>query len=77
MAIDIHIHPNPTRGILHVDGLDGQPAHIRVLDSRGSLAFSAELAASGQADVSGLPQGLYFVELRSGDKAWVKRLVKM
>ncbi|MCB0832466.1 MAG: T9SS type A sorting domain-containing protein, partial [Bacteroidetes bacterium] len=75
-ALAVRILPNPTKGIIQVDRPGATPAHVRLIDSRGSLALSRELAADGQLNLSGLPNGLYFLQLRAGDQVWVKRVVK-
>ncbi|TNE67233.1 MAG: HYR domain-containing protein [Bacteroidetes bacterium] len=67
------VYPNPTRGTLFLDlrNWPDVPSQVRIMDSRGRLLVSRELA--GEEDVrqlqlpDQLPEGLYFLDLQAAD----------
>ncbi|MCB0642650.1 MAG: T9SS type A sorting domain-containing protein [Phaeodactylibacter sp.] len=79
----MELFPNPTANRIQL--LFGHPPtgpiQIRLIaaDSRMLYkTFDWETAVqSVSIDLSGLPQGLYFVEVRSADAAVVKRVLKL
>jgi len=66
---NISMYPNPTSGILHVmlSGYKSEVVAMNVINSAGKIVKTAEiLSSSSEFDLSDLPKGLYFVELRNG-----------
>lgn len=66
---NISMYPNPTSGILHVmlSGYKSEIIAVNVINSAGKTVKTAEiLSSSSEFDLSDLPKGLYFVELRNG-----------
>jgi len=62
----MRVYPNPTRGILHIQGSDGASLHYLLLDIQGSLVASG--VSSGNIPFSPhLPAGLYHLLLRDED----------
>jgi len=64
------LYPNPTTGILQWSGKpDGESSTLRVHDALGRLCFVRE-TSEANVDLSGLPNGVYFVTLM-GEKGSV------
>lgn len=81
-STSIQIYPNPTTGIfdLSVEGLNGSYTII-VLNVLGQKMMELQKQANAIAteislDASLLPAGAYFIRLSSGDRQWMKRLLK-
>jgi hypothetical protein len=65
----ITMHPNPTEGVLHITlaGYTAEVIGMNVLNTNGSVVMKGEiLSSSGTFDLSGLPKGIYIVELSNG-----------
>lgn len=72
--LDCSLFPNPTSGILSVEG---QVAEAIVYDLTGRMLMQETLGhGKKQIDLSALPEGFYMIHLRSGDVSTVKRVFK-
>ncbi len=60
------ISPNPTNAFISIQDLPTQNASFSVFDIKGALVQSGNVEPKGQIDISGLPLGVYFIELRTG-----------
>lgn len=61
------MYPNPTSGLVHWSGMpEGKSTTIRVHDALGRLCFERE-TSEASVDLSGLPDGVYFVALMGGE----------
>ncbi len=77
------ISPNPASGrtMITFDGDDSGKADVMIYNSTGSLMKTQSLNGldsgpnSRQLDISGLPQGIYLVTLRSEKRSWSARMV--
>jgi Secretion system C-terminal sorting domain len=69
LGLHLSIGPNPTRGKLHVFGLENfNKLSYRIADSLGRLVMLGQLPGSiGNLDVSALPSGVYFITLMMED----------
>lgn len=65
------VFPNPASGAFEVRGAEGM---LFLHNSRGTILHQTPLEGGTKVDVSGLPTGVYWVEVRSGEG---KRLVKV
>ena len=66
---NISMYPNPTMGILHVmlSGYKSEVVAVNVINTAGKIVKTGEiLSRSSEFNLSDLPKGLYFVELRNG-----------
>jgi hypothetical protein len=66
---DLRIHPNPTSGILYVEGVGyGESAHVTVTDALGVTVWHSKEISDGNSrlDLSGLRPGLYILRWRWG-----------
>ena len=65
---DFKVYPNPTSGMLHVDV--PEPAPYQIVNVLGQTLMSGQIA--DEIDVSGLPEGIYFIRVNG----WVSKFVK-
>jgi hypothetical protein len=64
-AEQLHLYPNPAVSYISVDGLQGLPATVEVVDVTGKTLLTTRFNAQTQAiDVSGLPTGVYVVAVK-------------
>lgn len=69
--------PNPTTGLLQFQNVPtGTTLDVQVNDANGRTVFSGDLAKAGYAlDLSGQPQGVYFIRVFDGERTGVSRVV--
>lgn len=74
---DLRIHPNPTNGIVRLDGLSGDVA-VEVLDATGRTVSRSGNNGSPSLllDLSAQPEGFYLLRLSGRDGVAVRRVVK-
>ncbi len=72
---EISVFPNPTKGNLEIAG-DVEEANIRVKDSMGKIVASQNLDAHNSINLSYLPKGMYFIEVRTANQTDIKRIIK-
>jgi hypothetical protein len=71
--------PNPTGGAVRLAGLRIERATVRIYDVAGKEVMSMKLYSPGGApeiDLSSLPSGLYFLDVRSGNKGYSGKVIK-
>lgn len=79
---EMSVFPNPVRDILSVvSDTQGEWLSLSLYDPRGALVLTKTIQApvqgtTYQLDMSGIPAGLYFLELRTDTGFMVKKLVK-
>ena len=62
------IYPNPTTGLLNIDGDFNEETSVRIFNNIGQVVFSLETINDFTIDLSDLQKGLYFVKLSSVSK---------
>ena len=75
-GIPFAIYPNPTHNVLVVETqcLASQPNEYRITNLMGQTLMTGTIAAeTQQIDVSGLPQGMYFITVGEGTRKFVVR----
>jgi hypothetical protein len=81
-ANQISIYPNPAKDVLHVELPEqDEQVIIRIMDVLGQelISMTAEQAQSAlkaEFNITELPNGLYFVNVTSGQEQIVKRFIK-
>ncbi len=70
----LSIHPNPTTGMIFIDGLIG-PIGVEVLDLSGKIVQNAR-SINGMIDVTSVGSGMYLLRIGYPDKKKVQRFVK-
>ncbi|MCB0639990.1 MAG: T9SS type A sorting domain-containing protein, partial [Phaeodactylibacter sp.] len=79
----LHIGPNPTQGLLHVQLqlLDLDPVRVEILNTQGQQVYRTDLDETllyeDQIDLRPYANGLYFVRLTVGDASTIERILLM
>ena len=72
----IQIFPNPTSGLIQIDGKNLDDLEVRVWKNTGRIIKDYQITEYGQIDLSLMPSGLYFLELRNKDQVIIKKIIK-
>lgn len=70
---DIKIYPNPTDGLVQIQGVNN--AIIRVMDNTGRM-LKQQVMTNETLDISDLPKGNYILVINSNESTVVKKIVK-
>ncbi len=72
------IYPNPTSGSFELRVNYSGTLSVNIMNLLGSSIYKDEMESNGKfkstIDLSGYPEGIYFVTLRTGNKIYVKKL---
>ncbi|MDG1331877.1 MAG: YCF48-related protein [Crocinitomicaceae bacterium] len=75
--LEFTVYPNPISDELTIVNPENKPMDIRILDVTGSVVRTEDLQnGSSTINVTELNQGIYFVEVRIGEKTGLERIVK-
>jgi len=74
---EIKIYPNPTPGVFVVEIETPKRFKAQVMDAMGRLVETVELFGGGVVDLSGEPEGMYFVRLLFDGQIVVRKVVKI
>jgi len=61
---NVSIYPNPTKGLIYVNSASA--GNYEIFDVAGNVVLSGKISGNGFIDLTGLPEGFYF--LKMGDK---------
>lgn len=76
LSAGVRVYPNPVGSTLFLQGADAATAYY-ITDATGrTVAASAVAGKIATIDVAGLPQGIYFLVVHSGDRNETIRFVK-
>lgn len=67
--------PNPVRTWMHLEV--SIQVNVELVDIRGEIVIKETGFNSGDLNMSGLPQGIYFLRLYTEDQVQTSRIVKM
>lgn len=73
-AAEFAVYPNPTTGMVYINGLDG--GEVIIFDINGKLIYQNKVEGEAQVDLSNLPAGVYFVKGKKADKTFATKLIK-
>jgi len=73
-SIKLSIYPNPTNGLIYIEGLS-KVTSIKVYDDLGRLVFKQN-NPSNQIDISSLSTGLLFVQIETDNGSIIKKVIK-
>ncbi|HPH83786.1 MAG TPA: T9SS type A sorting domain-containing protein [Flavobacteriales bacterium] len=73
LSADIRILPNPSHGIFQIQTNDFQSDKLEVFTVLGKKIYSGK--SEKQLDLSGFPEGVYFVSISKGAKIITKKIV--
>jgi len=75
-GIEIKVFPNPSTGIVNISS-DNEIQAISLIEIKGkALHFPVHPAKAQQIDISALPTGIYFMQIRSNDQHYYKKIIK-
>ncbi|MBU2649396.1 MAG: T9SS type A sorting domain-containing protein [Bacteroidetes bacterium] len=69
----VHIYPNPVRDIVHISGISN--AQVNVFSTDGKLMISKENFNDNILDLSGLPKGIYILNVVTNDNYVIRKKV--
>ena len=72
----IQVFPNPTNGTFQILGINTERWMLNIKTSIGSLVRIQLLNQAEQVNISNLPSGIYFLELKNEDQTIIKQVVK-
>ncbi len=76
-SLEVSLFPNPTQGSLNLEFNQSGTKIIRLISPLGAEIFSAEASGTSWShDASHLAQGLYLVQVQSGDQQQTLRFIK-
>ncbi len=70
----VSLYPNPTKGSLHVAGLEGR-AVVRIYSSQGAEVFNQEVNVS-DFKIDGLKPGFYFLKIEGMDGSYFRFILE-
>jgi hypothetical protein len=73
-AGSVNIYPNPTTGLLFINGFDGL-IDLEIISARGSIVWKENGFAQGEIDLSGNAPGVYFVRYVMTDKISIQKII--
>jgi PKD repeat protein len=71
---DLQVFPNPAREFVNISGVEG-PAQVEIVNSVGKEVFTRDLNLPAKINLVGLPEGIYFMKIKTNKAAWVEKLV--
>lgn len=73
--VTINVYPNPFTSFINVENANADE-HYKILDSKGKLIEEGKLGYDLKIDLSSLPKGVYFLNLRREKDIIHKKIVK-
>ncbi|MDN3693863.1 PQQ-dependent sugar dehydrogenase [Chryseobacterium tructae] len=73
----IKIYPNPASREIFIDGIKDKKATLELINAEGRKVLERDKITNGKSiDISGLPSGVYFINLKSGNlKSYSQKLI--
>ncbi len=75
LMLPFNIVPNPNSGVFYLDTEEGGTLTLNVYSMAGQLLHTGQVQAHDELTLSHLPQGLYLMQLNSGEKQGVKKML--
>ncbi len=72
----ITIYPNPVVDKLHINNSNANVVGIKIYSTLGKLLFEDNMSNKKTVNISYLSSGIYFMEISSGDKKLIRKIVK-
>ena len=69
------LYPNPSTGLLYLNGVDATVNALEVFDVSGKSVRSENKFTSNSLDLSGLQEGIYFIKLQTDQGLLNKKIV--
>jgi uncharacterized repeat protein (TIGR01451 family) len=77
LLIAPQVFPNPTTGIVHIHFSKPISGTYELRDMTGKLILQSALQQQTAINLTGEPQGLYMLLLKTGEGLWAERVVKL
>lgn len=71
---DLHIYPNPSTGIVNIDGLN-ENSTIELFNAFGERVSNIEMHNSNQVDLSDLQKGIYFLNITAKARVYFEKVI--
>ncbi|MBD3635919.1 MAG: T9SS type A sorting domain-containing protein [Crocinitomicaceae bacterium] len=71
---DISIYPNPTNGIVHINGL-GQDTNVSVIGINGQIVSKHQVNNSAEIDLSDMQPGVYLIEITAAGQKTIRKKI--
>jgi len=78
LALDknVAIYPNPTKGNFLILFEKSEPINIEITDIRGQIVLREKIVGSGFIDLSGYPDGMYFIKCIGNSLNCIQKIIK-
>lgn len=73
---NVVVYPNPANTQIQIAGLNSSNVQVVITDIGGKILTMQNIGSTQTIDVSGFPQGIYFVNLKSGQSTKTIKFVK-
>ena len=73
MTKELHLYPNPTKGIVQISGIYGD-IHFEIFNLKGDKVLEGE-TNNNQLNLSNLPEAAYFINLHFQNQTFTKNLI--
>jgi hypothetical protein len=74
---DIQIFPNPTTGILNIHWQEESNTQLSIYALDGTLVWAGQISNNTQQiDISAMPAGMYFIQVRNNRGLWQQKIVR-
>ena len=71
----IRVYPNPASKEIFIEGVEDKKASVEIINTEGRKVLETN-AANKSIDISKIPAGVYFINLKSGDlKSYSQKLI--
>ena len=73
----IQVFPNSTTGQLQINLNKQIRAEVLLKDCRGEAILQRSITGQGSVDLSDLPEAVYVLTIKTDNRLWTKRIVKL
>jgi len=75
-ADEVKIYPAITKDYVYIQKVDSAKYNINVIDSTGKTMISRQASGAEKVNLSRLKSGIYFIQIKSGSKVFVQKVIK-
>ena len=74
-ASNVKIYPNPTNGVVNIQSNNAEITSVSVYDLLGKQVFATDKLIDNQINLSGLNHGVYMLDVQSGNRSVIKKII--
>jgi hypothetical protein len=74
--LEVLVFPTLTSGLIHIECGEYLELKYRILNTMGELIKSGQFNTKISVDISNIPNGLYFIEVKYGLQSTIKKILK-